>query len=339
MKLLFTLFLGCFVLGSAFSQVTVYETGSIAGDPWTGWTIASQTGSGSNSLGGNVYAFSVTNGQPVDIQLTRQFTINSNDIDIWFTGTSTNGMVFTIEYSTDNSNWTVLETATVTGGSPGLFQVSPVEPTYDPVVTTFYIKVAAAGTGGTPGSVQFNTLKIDAVVNSGSSVSIAPTATQNIAPSTNGTVLTATETPSAATSREWKYSTTTGTGYVSFGTPETGLTYTPNFAAVGTYYVICESDFSGTAEISNEVRITVSNSASINESSIASAMKYYNNILNVVTDEIDYQISIFDLSGKLMLQEKNLSNLQFSTLPKGVYIVNMTTESGEKANIKVSSIE
>ena len=336
MKLLFTLLIGCVALGSAFSQVTVYETGQTYGDPWTGWSTPVVTNVSSSSVNGaDVYVFTGTASNAYTVETYRQFTNNSNDIDIYFAATTQNATA-TVEYSTDNVSYSQIGTNTWAAGfSQGFITVA----TYDPVVTTFYIKLTMAGTFASPSQAQFNNLYINAVLNTGSSVSIAPATTQVIAPSTNGNVLTATETPSAATSREWKYSTTTGTGYVSFGTPETGLTYTPNFATVGTYYVICESDFSGTIEESNEVRITVSNSSSINESSISSAMKYYNNTLNVITDEVDYQISIFDLSGKLMLQENNLTTFQFSSLPKGVYIVNMTSATGEHTSIKVSRIE
>lgn len=87
-------------------------------------------------------------------------------------------------------------------------------------------------------------------------VTIAPTATQTIVANQTGTTLSVTEnfTPS---SRTWKYSTTSGSGYVSFTTPQTGASYTPQFASAGTYYVVCESVQNGTAVRSNQVTITV----------------------------------------------------------------------------------
>ncbi|MGB1248115.1 MAG: T9SS type A sorting domain-containing protein, partial [Chitinophagales bacterium] len=88
-------------------------------------------------------------------------------------------------------------------------------------------------------------------------VDIAPTTIQNLLENETGTMLTATENPTA-TSREWKFSTTSGSGYTSFATAQTGMTYAPQFASIGTYYVVCESDFNGQATISNEVTIIVS---------------------------------------------------------------------------------
>lgn len=87
--------------------------------------------------------------------------------------------------------------------------------------------------------------------------SIAPATVQTIGANTDGTPLTVTETPTAV-SREWKYSSTSGSGYVSFGTPQTGTGYTPNFPTSGPYYVVAVSSFPGGLTVtSNEVLITV----------------------------------------------------------------------------------
>jgi hypothetical protein len=69
-----------------------------------------------------------------------------------------------------------------------------------------------------------------------------------------GAPITVTET-GTSTAREWKYSTVSGGPYVSFATPETGATYTPNFNAVGTYYIQLESTIGGNLEVSKEVPV------------------------------------------------------------------------------------
>ncbi|MCX6200218.1 MAG: T9SS type A sorting domain-containing protein, partial [Bacteroidetes bacterium] len=87
--------------------------------------------------------------------------------------------------------------------------------------------------------------------------SVAPSATQNIGANTNGTTLTVTEN-GTATSREWKFSTVSGSGYGSFGPAQTANTYIPNFASFGTYYVVCVSSFPGGLTVtSNEVQVNV----------------------------------------------------------------------------------
>jgi len=113
--------------------------------------------------------------------------------------------------------------------------------------------------------------------------SIAPTTTQTIAANTNGNVLTVTETV-AATSRQWQYSTTSGGPYQGFGTAQTGTTYTPNFSATGTYYVVCVSSYPGSLNVtSNQVQINVV-SNSIAPTSSQSILVGVNGTLLTVTE-------------------------------------------------------
>ena len=87
--------------------------------------------------------------------------------------------------------------------------------------------------------------------------SIAPLTTQNIATNTNGTTLTVTE-GSTVSSRQWKYTTTSGSGYIDL-TGQNASTYVPNFASGGVYYVVCESTYPNPcgAVLSKEVKIVV----------------------------------------------------------------------------------
>jgi len=124
---------------------------------------------------------------------------------------------------------------------------------------TFTPNFAAAGTYYVvceslyPGAVttRSNEVQINVVNNV-----VAPSTSQSILINVPGNVISVTETP-AASSREWKYSATSGGPYLSFGTPETGTNYLPLFATPGTYYVICESVISGITVTSNEVVISV----------------------------------------------------------------------------------
>ena len=254
MKKIFTLFA---VLASLFvqSQTTEYTTGQTYTDAWTGWSTPVTTGTtGSSINGAYIYTFSGTNGMAHTIEIYRQFTINSNDLDLYLSATTQNATV-SILYSTDNISYT--EIGSQTWAPVPFSQSTLIVPTFNPVVPTFYLKLKIVGTFGSGGQSNFNNFKIDAVLNAGNSTTIAPTTTQNLVTSTNGTAITATELPSAATSREWKYSTTSGSGYVSFAPTQTGTSYTPNFATAGTYYVVCVSNFAGDIKTSNEVQINV----------------------------------------------------------------------------------
>lgn len=130
---------------------------------------------------------------------------------------------------------------------------------YDNTSTPAYILISTTSSGDQANGVENSTLWLDdfeAIYNI--DVTIAPTAQQNLAPGANGTLLTVTETP-AASSREWKWTTTSGTGYQSFSTAQTGTTYTPNFSSPGTYYVVCQSVINSSTITSNEVVVNVTN--------------------------------------------------------------------------------
>lgn len=168
--------------------------------------------------------------------------------------------------------------------------------------------------------------------NTGYSVTVAPTTTQDIDISTNGTAITATES-ATATSREWKYTTTSGSGYMSFAPTETGATYTPNFAAVGTYYVVCESVISGCTVMSSEVQINVTDpNASIDENEMdlvnvyAFEKQMFVDLSNVTLN--NPILKVFSTDGKIVL-EKRLNNGTMNTynvdVPQGVYIFNIVT--------------
>lgn len=335
MKKFFTLVLGMAVSLFTMAQTTEYTTGQTYSDPWTGWSTPIVTNiSGSSVNGADVYTFAGSMGNAYTIETYKQISINSNDLDFYFAATTQNA-TFSIEFSTDNVSYTQIGTQTVGAG----FALSTlVVPTFDPVVSTFYIKLKMSGTFGSPSSAFYNNLRIDAVLNSGNSVSVAPTTVQNILEGVNGTTLTATEAPSAATGREWKYSTTSGSGYVSFGTAQTGTTYTPNFASAGTYYVICESNFSGDVQTSNEVQINVSAPSGIEEFDFGSTVLYSNGTLFVKTNKENYQVQIYSLDGKTIGTYKNMKSFDFSDENEGVYFVAITYK-GERKTIKIAHIK
>lgn len=89
------------------------------------------------------------------------------------------------------------------------------------------------------------------------STGVTPAGPQTLAVNAAGTQLSVTETP-AATSREWKYSTTSGGPYTAFSPAATGSNFTPQFATAGTYYIVAQSNYPGGFQaISNEVVVTV----------------------------------------------------------------------------------
>lgn len=175
--------------------------------------------------------------------------------------------------------------------------------------TTYTPNFAAAGIYYVVCEVDFGTevlisneVEIVVVDPGANSVTISPSAPQSILVGQNGTIISANETPSAASSREWKYSGTSGSGYVSFGTPVTGLTYTPNFSALGTYYVICESDFSGDIQVSNEVTIIVPSAAGINDDNLKFNIYSHNQMIRIMLSDLhpNTYFTLYSLDGKIV---------------------------------------
>jgi hypothetical protein len=168
----------------------------------------------------------------------------------------------TIATGTNGTTLNVTETAgfisrewkysTVSGGPYSSFGPAQTGTSYIPNFAstgTYYIVCETTYPNGI--MVRSNEVLINVVGNS-----VNPSSTQSILVGVNGTMLTVTETPTG-TAREWKYSTTPGGPYLSFGPAQTGTTYIPNFASPGTYYVVCISTISGVACTSNEVVISV----------------------------------------------------------------------------------
>jgi len=334
MKKLFTLLSCFFLLIAAKAQTTEYTTGQTYADAWTGWSAPVTTGITSNSVNGaNIYTFNGTAATTFTVETRRQFTINSNNMILYLLATTQNAIV-SIEYSTDNVTYT--EIGTQSWGS-GFSASTLIVAAFDPGVPTFYLKLKMAGLFGSPSQTNFNNFKIDAYLNAGNTVSVAPTSTQNILTGANGAVLTYTELPSAATSREWKYSLTSGSGYVSFGTAQTGTTYTPNFAVADVYYVVCVSNFGGDIKTSNQVQINVTAPASIDEFKIGAAVSYANGIMKINSGIQNYTVQIFDIHGQLIEQRANLKSFDFAEYNNGIYFVSIYYMN-ERRTLKIAHV-
>lgn len=332
MKKLFTLCAGLTLAAMTFAQTTEYETGAGTGDGWTGWSTPVTTNCSGTVNGVDHYAFTGSNGANYTLETYRQFNINSNDIDIYL-DVLTQNCTIEIEYSTDNVSYSNVNTTPV---GAGLSVNQIVEPTFNAGgIPSFYLKIKVSGTYGSPSTTNLQYMKIDAVLNSGNNVAISPTSTQNILAGANGTALSYNESPSSATSREWKWTTTSGSGYQSFSPMETGTTYTPNFATAGTYYVVCESNFAGDIQISNEVQINVG-PVGIDELDLDANIIYSSGMIQVITTMQNFRFSIYDLSGKLIGSDINVTEFDLNAFESGVYLINIADQNGNNKTFKIS---
>lgn len=246
-----------------------------------------------------------------------------------------NGTMLTVNYTTNASvvspvtqEW---KYSTTSGSGYVSFGTAETGTTYTPNFATpgIYYVVCEVDYGSQV--VTSNEVEIVVTDPGSNSVTISPSASQNLLVGQNGTLMTANETPSAASSREWMFSTVSGSGYTSFGTAETGLTYTPNFGAIGTYYIICESDFSGDVQISNEVTIMVPSAAGINEENLQFNIFNNGSHINVLMSDIQPNtvFSVFSLDGKLIYADQLTETNSIHQIPaNGVFVYRVV--SGDK---------
>lgn len=176
-------------------------------------------------------------------------------------GNFNGGNTFTAQLSDASGSFasptTIGSVSAVSSGS-----ISASIPSSTPAGTGYRIRVIASSP-----VVLGNDNGIDLVVDQFSN-SVAPPATQNILFNTNGTALVVFA--SQSSTQEWKYSTVSGSGYVSFNPAQTGSSYTPNFATPGTYYVVAVSTNQySDAVTSNEVQINVANGTTITTSAVS----------------------------------------------------------------------
>lgn len=127
--------------------------------------------------------------------------------------------------------------------------ISATIPANTPTGTGYVIRVVSNGPAVTGSSTAAFTVNL-------ANNSIAPSTTQNILESANGSTLTVTET-STPSSRQWYFATVSGGPYTNLISGATATTYVPNFATAGTYYVVCVSTFACGTITSNQVQINV----------------------------------------------------------------------------------
>lgn len=194
-------------------------------------------------------------------------TLGSN-VSVPFTSSGDfSGNTYTAQLSNASGSFAnPVNIGTLVSDANGSLTISAVIPADTPTGNLYKIRVISDGPP-TIGTDNGANLIINLAKNS-----IAPAAAQSLPEGINGSQLNVTE-QSAATSRVWKYATTSGGPYSNFSPVQTGTTYTPNFPAAGTYYVICESTFACGSVVSNEVVVNVAKPA-VNISGTLSAFTY-----------------------------------------------------------------
>jgi hypothetical protein len=160
MKKLSTLFMAFSFAFAANAQTTVYTTGQTYTDDWSGWSVPVTSNANGSINGAYMYIFSSTAAGAYTVEIKRQFTINSSDLDIYLSATSENSTI-SVLHSTDNMTYTEIGSGIWASG--GLSNSTIVVPTFNPGMTTFWLKLKMVGTApGVASQSIFNNLKIDA---------------------------------------------------------------------------------------------------------------------------------------------------------------------------------
>jgi hypothetical protein len=244
------------------TTTTTFTTNGNSGGTWSSGNTAVATVNSSTgvvtavAVGTATITYTVTGtGGCSNATATRDVTVTTAPNAGTLSGTQAICVSGTTDFDTNGDaggSWTSSNTGVATvNSSTGL--VTGV------AAGTATITYTVTGTGGCSNATATRTVTV-----SSSTTTITPSTTQNITIGINGTQLSVTEGTSSATSREWKYSETSGSGYGSFSPAQTGSTYTPNFASSGTYYVVCVTTYDSpcnTTVTSNQVQINLTGNA------------------------------------------------------------------------------
>lgn len=268
-------------------------------------------------------------------------TDNGTDIVINFVTTNIgpNGLQ-SLEAGEDGAAMSITESAgaisrewlyaTATSGPHAPFTPAETGMTYTPnfpSADVYYIKALTTYPGGV--EVPSNELIVNVYDNS-----VSPSGSQSLLVGSNGNQLTVTES-NTATSREWKFATTSGGPYSSFAPSETGTTYTPNFAAAGTYYVVCQSIISGVTVTSNEVVVSV-NSVTITTGTIATTTFEFSPTAPNATVSVPYTVSSPFITGNIFTAQLSDASGSFSN-PTNIGSLTTMTSSTINATIPANT--
>lgn len=331
---------GNFNVGNVFTAQLSDASGSFASPV----TLGTLTSSSAGTINGTIPAGTASGtGYRVRVIASSPYQTanpNTDDISINLVSSSiaptaaqtiaagTNGTALTVTESTaaDSRVW---KFATAPGGPYSNITPAATGTSYTPNFAnagTYYV-VCESTIGGL--ALVSNEVTVNVVKNQ-----IAPAGTQSILVSVAGTPLTVTETP-AGTDREWLVSNTAGGPYTSFGTPETGNTYTPLFNTAGTYYVVCRSTISGVTVTSNEVVISVG-TVNLTTGTIAGSPFEFSASAPDATISVPYTTSNTFAAGNTFTAQLSDASGSFAS-PTAIGSVSATTDGTISATIPAAT--
>lgn len=160
------------------------------------------------------------------------------------------------------------------------------------------------------------------------SIDVTPAADQVIEPFTSFATLSYTESM-ASDRKEWKLTSTSGSGYASFPVAQKGETCSAIMTTEGVYYIVLECVYGDNAIVSNEVKVTVTSSAALNNVSEPEFSLYpnpTNGSFQIQTKEAGaISVKAFDISGKLVMSHSDINTAQALSINEaGLYFIEVT---------------
>lgn len=208
--------------------------------------------------------------------------------------------------------------ASVSGGPYASFETAISSDSYAPSFDSAGVYyVVCEGSDGTETTVT------DEIIVNVISIAVTPAAEQSIEPFSSFATLSYTESMTSDR-KEWKISSTSGSGYASFPVQQKGETCSAMMTTEGIYYIVLECVYGETAIISNEVKVTVSTNASISNASALKMDVYPNPTEGQFTiktqDAGQFAVNAFDITGKLVYAVSSVNSSDKLELKQsGVY--------------------
>lgn len=332
---------GTYNAGNTFTLQLSDASGSFASPTNIGSVSATTSGNISGTIPagtatGGGYRMRIVSSNPAVTSAN-----NGNDLQVYLcTNAAAPSTAQTIEAAVNGTALSVTESTTassrewkyttVSGGTYSSFAPAQTGNNYTPnfaAAGTYFVVCTSTFPGGL--AVSSNEVTVNVVDNA-----VTPSASQSILVSTNGTMLTVAETPSG-TAREWKFATVSGGPYSSFGTAETGTTYTPNFGSPGNYFVVCQSTISGVTATSNEVQISVG-STTITTNSITGSPFEFSASAPAAAVSVPFTVSSAFVAGNVFTAQLSDASGSFAS-PTAIGTLTGTTSSTISASIPANT--
>jgi hypothetical protein len=251
-------------------------------------------------------------------------------------GTHNAGNIFTAELSDVSGNFPGTNIGSITSTTAA--DITATIPAAQAAGALYKIRVKSSDLAyNSPASAAFTVNNL--------ATNVTPTTAQSLTiGQVNASALTVNQTP-AATSQQWYYSTTSGSGYTNAIGGAMGTSYTPqpaDFAGAGTYYVVATSTLGGCVKTSNEVQVDVTASAGAFVSVAPATINAFNTLAGVASAAQTLSVSGGNLTNDIIITapegyEVSVAGGAYLTTPQNIVPVGGTV-AATSVDIRLSGL-